>query len=57
MAIRDTTEETELMAMTTIDEWISSSTFEEIGLMDLIILEELITQEQEDQTAPSMFST
>jgi hypothetical protein len=42
--------------MRTIDEWISSSAFEEIGLMDLIIMEELIAQEREDKSVPSKIS-
>jgi hypothetical protein len=42
--------------MRTIDEWISRSAFEEIGLMDLIIMEELIAQEREDKSVPSKIS-
>ena len=39
-------------AIKAISEWLSRSTKEEIGLMDVVVLEELIDQAQDSEETP-----
>jgi hypothetical protein len=43
-------------AIKAISEWLSRSTEEEIGLMDVVVLEELIEQARDSEETPSDLS-